>query len=168
MASCANRTCGEPDHDKHHSVAEVKNLLRLHRILLVSPEPVFIAATDRRHALEAGTEARRLPDRIGSVEALCRVKVTAVRSLKETARKLRQIGSRGLPRHVPLSIPQTISRWNASLPVGRCCALASRARRLPTYGAAQGVSARKWLGSTAGMRRQVVQKGTLVYGPALA
>ena len=52
VTRAANRTGVLADHDKDDSVAEVENLLGPISILLVSPDPVFKEAANRRQTLE--------------------------------------------------------------------------------------------------------------------
>src|SRR5207245_8577753 len=94
-----NTTGSLDDWSQSNSMAEVKNLLRLDLEVVVTGVPVFKEATDRRHALKGDSARPHLPHCIGSKEAQHRVKVTAISSLKETARKLDQAGGRGLIGH---------------------------------------------------------------------
>src|SRR5438093_1082020 len=94
LTTAANKTAFLDDHGKYDSVAEVQNLLLSEPKLLVAGEPVLEEATDRRNALTGGRQDRGFPDGIGSKEAQHRVEVAAVRSFKEAARKLHQVGGR--------------------------------------------------------------------------
>ena len=55
MTGAASEVCLTPGHGDHHSVADIVNLNRLDRVVLVTANPVLKEATDRSHALEVHT-----------------------------------------------------------------------------------------------------------------
>src|SRR5438874_9970927 len=106
VTAAASKTGHLHDHGKYHSVTQVQILLLFEPKLLVTGEPVFPEAANRRSALERHPRCAPFPDGVGGVEAHHRVKVMAITSLKQAAVQLHQVGGRGLLRHHPASIPR--------------------------------------------------------------
>src|ERR1700730_17993394 len=97
FSAAARRTPLQGDDGKRDSIAEVKNLLGLRPRHVESTPPVFEATMNRRPALvHLKTHGRRVPDCVLRQKARHCIDITAVRSVHSAARKLNQIGGRGL------------------------------------------------------------------------
>ena len=106
LPAAANRTARHDDHGKTDSVAKIDDFVDLDVKILVRAQHVFKQAPDRRCPLEpAGLPAQ---DSARRVKALYRIEVTPVQSFKEAARKLYQVGGRGLLGHRQSSIPRQL------------------------------------------------------------
>lgn len=91
---------------KRHTVAQVEDLLQFEPMLLKCVPIAFDEGTDPLMPLVHAKAARRgVVHSIWSEEAHERVDVVAIRSLRSPARKLDQIGGRGLLGRHPASIP---------------------------------------------------------------
>jgi ketosteroid isomerase-like protein len=121
VASAVSRPCFLSTRSKNDSVAEVENLLKLELKLLVSVEPVLKEATNRRLTLVAAQPSRRqVEDHITVVVAHHRINVPTAKRFIRSARKLYQIGGRGLlghplwsiPRRATLGLPRRFSSGN--------------------------------------------------------
>jgi hypothetical protein len=126
----ADRTSLLVDHREHDPVVEKDKLFDFVAKLGEGAEPFAEEATNCRSAFVKVPRPPPVKDRIGSVEAHYRVDVTLIRSLEGKARKLNQVGGRGLLGHPWLSIPQPDNprALNATEPC-----LPDRPARLPYY-----------------------------------
>src|SRR4051812_28900227 len=95
----ADRTTLLVDHRKHDPVVEHDELFDFKANLGEGAEPFVQEVTNCRSAFEKVPRHPPVKDRIASEEAQYRVDVTLIRRLKGKARKLHQIGGRGLLRH---------------------------------------------------------------------
>src|SRR5205823_5276531 len=91
VTAAASKTGHLHDHGKYPSVTQGQILLLFEPKLLVTGEPVFPEAANRRSALERHPRCAPFPDGIRGEEARHRVKVMAITSLNQTARKLDQV-----------------------------------------------------------------------------
>ena len=87
------------DHRKHDPVVEDDELFDFVAKLGVGADPVVQEATNCHSAFVKAPGRPPVKDRIGSEEAHYRFDVTLIHSLEGKARKLSQVGGRGLLRH---------------------------------------------------------------------
>ena len=87
------------DHRKHDPVVEDDELFDFEAKLGEIAEPFVQEATNCRSAFVRSARRPPVKERIGSKEAHYRVDVTLMHSLEDKARKLSQVGGRGLLRH---------------------------------------------------------------------
>jgi hypothetical protein len=106
------------DDRKHDPAVEDDELFDFEAKLGEGAEPLVQGATNCRSAF-VKLPGPPLVDRIGSEETYCRVDVTLIHSLEGKARKLSQVGGRGLLRHRPPSIPQPMGCSYAGSGEGR-------------------------------------------------
>src|SRR5437879_2302816 len=86
------------DHRKHDPVVEDDELFDFEAKLGEIAEPFVQEATNCRSAFVRPVRPP-VKERIGSKEAHYRIDVTLIHRLKDKARKLSQVGGRGLLRH---------------------------------------------------------------------
>jgi hypothetical protein len=113
----AHRTPVFRDSDKHHTPAEIANLLDLMVVVLQRRAPGFKELTDRLYAF-AGPESRlrHVPHDVARPIGRENIEVpVAAHDLEDAARKLDQVGGRGFFRHHAGSIQQV----GGSVGVGR-------------------------------------------------
>src|SRR5690242_16264652 len=101
----ADRTTLLLDHRKHDPVVEDGELFDFIAKLGEGADPVVQEATNCHSPFVKAPARPAVKDRIGSEEAHYRVDVTLIHSLEGKARKLSQVGGRGLLRHRAWSIP---------------------------------------------------------------
>ena len=87
------------DHRKHDPVVEDDELFDFEAKLGEIAEPFVQEATNCRSAFVRPASRPPVKERIGSEGAHNRVDVTLIHSLEDKARKLSQVGGRGLLRH---------------------------------------------------------------------
>src|SRR4051794_4548511 len=87
------------DHRKHNPVVEDDEFFDFEAKLGEIAEPFVQEATNCRSAFVRPASRPPVKERIGSKEAHYRVDVTLIHSLEDKARKLSQVGRRGLLRH---------------------------------------------------------------------
>ena len=98
-----------PDSREHHAVAEIDDIQNIQMQISPRPKPVLDPASDGSHALEGPQPlVRKVPDRVGCMEAHDRVNVMTIPGVKRLSHKLHQVGGRGLLRHRPASIPLAV------------------------------------------------------------
>src|SRR3954453_16478187 len=97
VTGAARRTTVLNDHGKHNPIAEVADFLKPELQLLVRAEPVLKEAANGRPPVEVPHPP--VEGRIFGEAAGHRVEITAIRSLKRPAHKLKQAGGGGLLGH---------------------------------------------------------------------
>src|SRR3954453_20731562 len=99
VTGAARRTTVLNDHGKHNPIAEVADFLKPDLQLLVRAKPVLKEAANGRPPVEAVPQRPPVEGRIFGEAAGRRVEITAIRSLKRPAHKLKQVGRLGLLGH---------------------------------------------------------------------